>query len=234
MHNRTILVLFLLIGGAPLTLVGCGGESDSGTTNASVDEAMQSGPPLDAFQDDYEQMAERLDLTVEESAALEAAWQQHIDQLEGWWAQHGETLVAYEAELKQAVADRELSEVRAATAKAEPLRKEFRALGQAGEVQIVMSLPLDQRKAWDGEQLLIKLEELIAGRITLSPEQKVSVEALAYKHAEDATPDLSVENRLGQSFLNFERAFEASVLTPEQQTIYLQIKDKNKLRSLSW
>ena len=234
MHGRTILGSFILMVGALAVLFGCGGESEDGTGPASDSEAVLDGPPLGGFQDDYEKMVERLDLTAEESASLEAAWQQHLDQLESWWAQHGKALVEHEATMKQAAKDRDLPAVKAAKAKAEPLRKEFRALGDAGEVQVVMSLPPDQRKAWDAEQLMMKLEELMAARIKLSTEQAASAQLLAQKYAADANPDVAVQNRLAQSFLDFERDLEKTVLTPEQRTIYAQVKDENKFRSLRW
>lgn len=234
MDARKILGLCILMGCALAVLFGCGGESENSTSPASGSEAIQDGPPLDDFQNDYERMVERLDLTDEQSASLEEAWQQHLGKLESWWAQHGKALVEHEEKLREAAKDRDLSAVKAAKAKAEPLRKEFRALGLAGEVQIVMSLPPEQRKAWDVEQLMIKLEELIAGNIELSPAQEASARALSQKYAADASPDLSVQNRLGQSFLDFERDLENTVMTPEQRVVYAQIKEENKFRSLSW
>jgi len=233
-NGRKILGLFILMGGALVVLFGCGGESEKSTTPASVNEAIQDGPPLGDFQDSYGQMVKRLDLSAEESASLKAAWQQHLNQMESWWAQHGKALAKYEEELKQGAKDRDLSALRRAKAKADPLSNEFRALVRAGEVGVLMSLPPKQRIAWDAEQLMMKLEELIAERIELNPEQKAVAQALAQKNAAAADPDLSVQNRLGQPFLDFERELENTVMTPEQRTIYAQLKDENKFRSLRW
>lgn len=234
MDAHKILGLCILMGCALAGLSGCGGESGDSAAPAAGEASAQEGPPLGDFQDDYEQMVERLELSDKESAALEAAYKRHLAQLEGWWAKHGGSLVKYEAELKQAAKDRDLSALRAAKAKAGPLRNEFRALGRAGEVGVVMALPPDQRKAWDAERLLIKLEGLIAGRIELSDDQQASAKALAEKHAAAANPDFAVQNRLAQSFLDFERALEKTVMTPEQRVVYKQVKDDNKFRSLRW
>lgn len=234
MDAHKILGFCILMGCVLAGLSGCGGASEDSTAPASGEASAQEGPPLGDFQDDYEQMVARLDLTAEESATLEAAWQQHLAQLEDWWAQHGASLVAYEAELKQAASDSDLSDVRAAKAKADPLRKEFRALGRDGEVKVVMALSQEKRKAWDAEQLIMKLEGLIAGRIELSDAQSASAKALAQEYAAYANPDLAVQNRLAQSFLDFERELEKTVLTPDQRAIYEQMKDENKMRSLGW
>lgn len=227
----------LLLVLVPLIIFGgCDADSDSAAEHNRDDSATAGAGPVlpDEWEAEYEQMSARLDLSPDEATSLKRAFEERHQAVEQWWAAKGQTLVEYETRMQQAARDKDLSAMRRAKQQAQPLRDEFRSLIREQDVRLEQALPADQRQAWDAQRLLIKFEGLCGDSIQLTTDQERQLDDLARQHAATAASDRTRQNRLAQPFLDFERAAENTVLTPEQKNKYAEIKKNNALRSLKW
>ena len=185
-------------------------------------------PPETAWTAEYEQMNTVLELSDQEKAKLKAAFEARAEAITQWGTKNGEKLAQFEQQMKQAAKARDLSGLRRAKAKAEPIRDELRELLKTHESNIREVLSPKYRLKWEAHQVSERILDLMQP-LNLSDQQisQVRTESLSTVNASANEP-----NPKAAAYMKLEQTVELSVLAAEQRQAFQEIKKKNPLRSL--
>ena len=230
---RNLVYLVLLLSTVSCTQGNGGPDADV----PSQQDQSQAGPGTDtdrppppetAWTAEYEQMNAVLELSDQEKAKLKAAFEARAEAITQWGTKNGEKLAQFEQQMKQAAKARDLSGLRRAKAKAEPIRDELRELLKTHESNIREVLSPKYRLKWEANQLSERILDLMQP-LKLSDQQiaEVRTETLSIVRASVNEP-----NPKAAAYLKLEQTVELSVLAAEQRQAFQEIKKKNPLRSL--
>ncbi len=215
-------------------MVGCGPEDSANKKTLVVPEvspnAVESagGEADPGWENEFDMMASNLQLSDDESARLREAFEVREIEISEWKATQGTRLESMEKRMLQAAKSRDLSGVRSAKSKAEPLRDELRALIDKHQDAIECALSADSLAAWAAFQLTTRLTDLMQ-ELSLTPAQIEQIRSAAATVVENSSHE---DNPQAAGFLALEREVESQILTAEQKVAYETIKKKNPMRSL--
>jgi hypothetical protein len=185
-------------------------------------------PPETIWTAEYEQISAVPGLSDQEKAKLKAALEARAEALTEWRTEEGAELAQFEQQMKQTAEARDLTGLRAAKAKAEPLRDELRELLETHRSNIREALSPKHQLEWEAHQVSERVLDLMQP-LDLSDQQisQVRTEALS-----TVRTSVNESNPGAAAYLKLEQTLEVSVLTAEQRQAFQEIKRKNPLRSL--
>lgn len=176
----------------------------------------------------YDQMSAVLQLSDEETVALQAALKAGDEAIANWQAEHGARLARLERDMADAARSRDLNALRQFKSQAKPLRDEFLELVEAQQVNIRQSLSAGNRTLWQAHLLSEKMLELTEP-LTLTEAQVSELRTKAVAAVRQTVDEL---NPRAAAYLRLEEAVESQVLTADQKAIFEELKTKNPLRTL--
>lgn len=207
---------------------GVAATDDAQEPDGDPDNEAAEAPAASDWHVEYDRMNAVLDLSEQEQSALQAAYLAREEEHSTWMAANGRRLVELEQQMKKAAKSRDLGGVRAAKAKATPLRTELRELLARHEAAITGALTPDNQSAWAAAGLAERLLELMTP-LNLTEDQIAQIYAEAaiavQKSANEPNPSAA-------GFIALEKGVEVRVLKAEQKDAYAAVKKKNPMRSL--
>jgi hypothetical protein len=224
---NTAIIVILALSVFPACIFELGDE---------IDSAPDSSDPVTLRSDtDWEsqhtEMVSILALNPTDAQRLRTVFQARETELGGWIrGDRGAKLVELETALRAAATNSELTETRKFIAQATPLRREFEALAEGHETNILNALTPAQQNQWQGHQLAQKLLDLMAP-LNLDPTQQEQIRAAATQAIAQAKQQQQ-PNPPAAAFLELEKWAEDNILNGNQRQAYAPIKQKNALRSL--
>jgi len=228
MSGRAIpLVCLVLIGGCRPD-GSASSDSPKPPVAPSVAADSESVAAGSDWKEEFDTMTTAVPLSNEESARLRAAFEFREEEVSQWMASNGARLEGFEKQMRQAAKSKDLSGVRSAKSKAEPLRNELRALIEKHQAEIEGALSADNAVAWASWQLTTRLTDLMQD-LSLTPVQVAEIRTAAGTAVENSAGE---KNPRAAGFLALERAVESQILTADQRTAYEAVKKKNPMRSL--
>lgn len=221
-----------------LTVSGCSKDPDPPAAPDDRAAAPESSPespaaPRVARESDYDRMIAVLELTAQDKARLKQAFDAADAALAEWDAANGDRLRNLEADMKAAVKNRRLTELRSITEEAAPLRRELSDLVAEHKYKTLMALPPDQRAGWNAQRLSQRLIAFMEP-LDLTHEDIDAIRAKALEIAREIDWPAPDPNPLPAAYLALEGAVENQVLTPDQRPEFDAVKQRKKIRSLGW
>lgn len=206
--------------------VGCGEREPAPSQTAAE-------PKTYDWRPEYDEMASVLQLTPDEQARVQAAYEARAKKLEEWWnGPEGQALLEEERALKEATEARDLQGVRAVTRKDPTQRSKFKAIADETMADVIAALPPQKRIAWDGHRVAEKMLELMHP-LELNDEQQNLIRTNAVSFVQTAV-NAGEPTPPSAAFLALETWAENNVMTDPQYYAYEEIKKSNPMRSLGF
>jgi hypothetical protein len=213
-----------------VTACGCDFSYAKSTDNGDARQSQSTEGPFDKWEADCATMADVLKLSASDKESLESVFRKHLDIYQQWDAKNGDEYRKSFKEMMDATKDKDLARMRNISPRAKQLRKEYLQIISNKEKDVVNSLSDENRAKWTGHLIANHFFE-IADDIEFSDEQRSSIHEAAVIAAAKVKDHA---NPKAAGFVEFEKLVESNVLNEIQRKQYDTVKDKNKLRTLTF
>lgn len=229
--NRKLIMRYLILL-LVVTACGCDFSYSKSTDNGDAEsrQTQSSEGPFDNWETEFATMADVLKLSATDKQSLESVFRKHLDIYQQWDTKNGDEYRSSFNEMVDATKNKDLERMRNISPHAKQLRKEYLQIISNKENDVVNSLSDENRAKWIGHLIATHFFEIADG-MEFSDEQRSSIHEAAVTAAAKVKDHA---NPKAAGFVEFEKLVERNVFNEIQRKQYDTVKDKNKLRTLTF
>ena len=211
-----------------IVLVGCGGPSSAHSSNDESDSSLKH--PFADWQSEHKEIVDVLQLSAADSETLKKEFEKHVAIFNDWNAEHGDEYVKTFRDVMGTAKTKNLGKLRKISPRAQELRKAYLKILDDKEAGVINALSKENRDKLRGILISNHFFKL-ADQMEFSDAQKASIREIAVKAASRTANE---KNPKAAGFIEFEKQVERAVLDQAQRDQYKTVKDKNKMRPLTF